>query len=191
MPIVTRDEVKELMQIKNSDLDVEIQAYIPIVQQFILDYCNNLFLNGSVYYYSSGIAFVNGGDSVDTITDSNSGFVDAFFHANMDLYIDNSYNNCFHVFVESIVAGTLTLSKYDSLVNEAAGNRTIYLVKAEFSASLKMTAAKMINFNLQKVNNEGIKSKSLADWSETYLGEGGYPKKLLQQLEPFRKTSLG
>ena len=71
------------------------------------------------------IAFVDGGEGADTITDTGSGFLSAGFYAGMPLRVTNSTNNngitaTSPVVIVSVVAGTITLAT-GSITAETAG----------------------------------------------------------------------
>ena len=69
----------------------------------------------------STIAIVAGGGSHDTITDSGSGFVSAGFVAGDTITIAGSAADDGTYTIESVVAGTITLTT-ESVTGEAAGN---------------------------------------------------------------------
>lgn len=70
------------------------------------------------------IAFVDGGGSADTITDSGSGFVTAGFAASMPIIVsgagESGNNGIFHN-ITTVAAGTITLVSTDELTAELAG----------------------------------------------------------------------
>lgn len=71
---------------------------------------------------ASTIAFVNNpGTQNDTITDSASGFLSAGFYGGQIITITGSASNDGTYQIANVVAGTITLSSSDNLVNEAAG----------------------------------------------------------------------
>jgi hypothetical protein len=72
---------------------------------------------------ASTLAFTD--NNPDTITDSNSGFVDAGFVAGMKIVVSGSTSNNGTYTVDTVAAGTLTLSTDDSLTVEAAGEDVI------------------------------------------------------------------
>lgn len=187
MAIVTSTEVKTLLQISGSTYDTLIETLIPIIQDEIVQYCNNPFHSTNIYYSASTIAFVD--SDPDTMTDSDSGFVDAGFTDNIDLHIEGSEDNDSIVHVDTVVAGTLTLASGEYLIAESAGE-TITLTRVIWPKALKMIACEMINQRMSKQRLSGVKSESLADHSITF-GEsgGGYSQNIYKQLNKFRKLS--
>lgn len=73
------------------------------------------------YLSGTTIAFVEGGASPDTITDSANGFVTAGFKAGDRIIIEGSDSNDGVYTIASVVAGTITLSGADDLNAESAG----------------------------------------------------------------------
>jgi len=184
MAIITSTIVKTLLQISGTTYDTVIAELIPRVQNFVVEYCQNRFHNGNVYITGSTIVFVD--SDPDTITDSDEGFLDAKFPAaSIDIDVAGSYygNNGIYA-VDTVVAGTMTLASGESLIAEDAGEGiTITLV--QFPKGIHLVVADMINFKMNK--KRGLKNWRLADYSETTIGEGGYPKQLLKELASFRK----
>lgn len=74
------------------------------------------YLSGTTY------AFVDGGASDDTITDSANGFSSALFVAGDTIRVLGSASNDGEYTIKSVTAGTLTLSEEDSLTSELAGS---------------------------------------------------------------------
>ena len=68
----------------------------------------------------TGIAFVD--SDPDTITDTGSGFVTAGFEAGMTIIVEGTSNNDGIYLVDTVAAGTLTLTTAMSLTVEAAGS---------------------------------------------------------------------
>ena len=63
--IITRTEVKSLLQITDTDWDTFIDMNIPIIEQVICDYCNNDFIDKRYDWFSSNeISFVNSSNSI-------------------------------------------------------------------------------------------------------------------------------
>jgi hypothetical protein len=187
MAFVTTTEVQVLLQLGASEHEDLIDALIPIVKQDIVDYCNNDFVNARVYVHGSNISFTAiDGESAAYISDTDEQFTDALFYDACDILIEDSYLNDGHKKVATAAAGTLTLASGETLIDEDS-DRSPTILLVEWPEPLKLIAAKMINFNLQKQGVKGLKSFGLADYSETYAGEGGYPPGLLKELQKYRR----
>ncbi len=83
------------------------------------------------YLTGTTIAFVEGGASADTITDSGSGFVTAGFYAGQEIVISGSASNDGTYTIDTVVAGTITLIMDDDLVAEGVGATVIVKDSAE------------------------------------------------------------
>jgi hypothetical protein len=77
------------------------------------------------YLADTSIAFVEGGASEDTITDSNNGFVTAGFQAGDTIIVSGSGSNDGTYTIKEVAAGTLTLYPDDDLADEVAGASVI------------------------------------------------------------------
>lgn len=201
MAIITTAKVKTLLQISSSDYDDLIDELIPVVQNFVVEYTNNRFTvcdskqtyyrnysyllteKEGVYISASTIAF-NSNTGADTITDSDEQFLEENFpESDFDIDVVASKRNDGIYGVSTATAGTMTLESGEELLTEEAGNYvTIYLVR--FPKGLWSTVADMISWKMDK--NRLLKSWSLGDYSISY-GEGGYPKRLLDELKPYMK----
>lgn len=165
MAIITAQKVKDIMQISGYSKDNLINTLIPPFQDWLVEYLQNWF-HTSKYISNSTIAFVHSDSAVDTITDSESGFVTASFVNSMDIHVSDSTDNDGVYAVDTTVAGTLTLADGEEVVSEAAGAGVV-IYRMNFPRGLWVPTAKCIYFDMQK-RDPALKSKSLADYSETY-----------------------
>jgi len=178
MAIITRTNAKTLLQISSTTYDTVIDALIPQLQNWAVEYLNNRFHVNDIYINASTIAFVSA--SPATITDSDSGFVDAGFTDSIDIDVQQSARNDGIYAVSTVVAGTITLATGEALTTEAAGE-SVLITKVQFPASIQLWISKLIAFNLDTKNFKGIASESLADHSISYLHQGSYPSGLLKE----------
>lgn len=155
MPIITTSEASALLQLTVATYDDLINALIPMVQSKIVRYCNNSFLNYSVQYTNSTIAFSS--DS-KMITDSENKFVESLFVAGDYKILGSSLNDKI-VTIKTVEAGALTLEDADTLTDEVAGN-IITLTRVEFPTDIKLDVAQLINYYMTKqgklVNSESL-----------------------------------
>jgi Protein of unknown function (DUF2742). len=187
MPIATKAEVKSILQIAEAvtTYDSFITALIPLIQDFIVfDHCKNDFRIDNIYVLSSDISFVSSSKKI--IDSVNAPFVDAAFYAGMDILVVGSYHNdgIYSIATSGLAAGELTLN--ESLIDEDE-NQFIEIYKVKFPAALKRTVAKMIQYDMNKKNFEGIASESLGSHSISF--SGNYPQTLLDELNAYRKVS--
>lgn len=156
--IITLATVKSILQISDTSYDVLIAELIPEIQKDIVNYCNNSFLNRYVQYYGSTIAFTS-----TTITDSESGFVDALFFNGMDVKVFGSKLNDGIFEIKTVAAGALTtettITQCQPTRVEAAKN-LVYLTMVDFSRVSKFKVAMLMKYYLARegklVNSESL-----------------------------------
>lgn len=194
MPIITKNRVKTLLQLHNNQTyDELIDELIPIVQDFIVDYCNNSFKDTNIYINSTSISFAD--TDPDTILDALTGFVTAKFADDMEIVVEGSKHNNKMFTIDTVAAGTLTLVSTDSLITEAAENE-VTITKVEWPKGIWGTTARLIGFDIARTKEFmklGISAESYGDYSRSYaiMGEtGGYPSNILGGLNPYRKVSF-
>ena len=141
--IITLTKAKRLLQLSDDNsYDVLLTELIPHIQGLVTTYCNTNFPDDTIRILASiTIAFVNGTPA--TITDSDSNFIDAKFTAPTDVIISGSEYNDKIVSVDSLVAGTLTLSAGESLVDEDAG-RAITLTKVKYPTGIELPVTDLL-----------------------------------------------
>lgn len=147
MPLITLAEVRTLLSITPSDTgrDTLISTLIPFVQKRIVEYCNNSFLVLASQVRGTTVAFIAGTPA--TITDSDSGFVDAAFASGCDIKVRGSWFNDGTYNVATVAAGVLTLASGEVLTTETAGE-TITVTRIKWPSDLKLDAAQLINYYL-------------------------------------------
>ena len=174
--IITTAEVKALLQITDTSQDTLIDTLIPIVQDQIVQYCHNSFTKKN--YGIKGAVFVYG--APDTIT---ADFTDIPFIAG-DIYVVNSDNNDGYYTIDTKSDTTLTLSSSNTLSNETSTDAVISPVV--WPEGIKLSAANMIGFNLEKLG--WIGSESMGEYSVSYVDIGGesYPSSITGTLKMWR-----
>lgn len=198
MPIISTATVKSLVGISDSTYDTQIGVLIPVIQEWLIEHLNNRFLDTAVQMESSTLTFVAvDGETAAKITDSQSLFVQdgdvlTYFYSGMDLDVRGSYRNDKIIAVETVEDGTLTLASGETLVSEDAedDNTFVLLTRVNWPTGIQRPTARLILYDL-KQKNPSLKSKSLADYSETYMGEGDYPPDLLKAFRPWKKMKWG
>lgn len=182
MAIITTAKVKTLLQISGSTYDSLIDELIPAFQNWIVEYLQNWFHTG-IYLDASTIAFVH--SEPDTITDSDEGFVDADFTDSIDIHVSGSKDNDGIYAVDTAAAGTLKLESGEELIAEDAGEG-VTITRVKFPKALWMPTALCIKVDMAK-RDPSLKSKSLADHSESYSEDGRYPPALLKMFNPWKQ----
>jgi hypothetical protein len=189
MAIITTAEVKTILQISGSDYDTYIAQMIPIMQEYITDYCNDVFLNKNLYIDGPTFSFTS-----RTVSDSDSGFVTAGFVSGMDIYIEGSDSNDGLYSLNTAAAASMTTTSTAPVsklfVTEDAGAYlTIYHV--QYPQALKMACANMIGYQMSKQNLENVSSEKIGDYSVSYADvTGEYPNNILQTLKHYKRPSF-
>ncbi len=205
MALMTRDEVKYLLNLTDTTYDTRIETLIPYVQDDLCRYCNSYFQDGYVYRESGSALVIARGSTTtgaadpDEITDSDSLFAAKGFRSGMDVAIEGGYSNVGVHHVVTAAAGTLTLSSTGEVEsqnpNSTADNNyigTLRVSKVNWPLALKRYAAQMIWHNIQRNKPTGALSETIDDYSITYapLDTGGYPPEVTAGLAKFRKVSM-
>jgi len=147
MAFITQTETKTLLQISASTWDSLITSLIPLAKRKIVRYCNNAFLDANIYIEAETIACVSGTPA--TITDSDSGFVDAGFVSGHDILVYGTDDNDGQYNAATVAAGTLTLLTGESLTSEDAGNEVL-ITRIKWPDELKLPASQLLAFLIQK-----------------------------------------
>lgn len=189
MPIVTVSEVQTFLQITGND--ALIKSLIPIIENKIVNHCNNEFigqyegLNGLtpiVYNYSSTIYFQN---SDNSLNDDIEDFTTMNFKANDNIRVYNTLHNDRTFTIDSIAAHKIILNNINTVKDENSGN-TIVFARVDYPDELKLTAAMMVKFRMQK---HGImfKSEKIDDYSYTRDDQliNGYPASIMSDLDNY------
>ena len=180
MAIITRSEVKTLIQETGTDLDDIIDALIPVVQNYLVE-------NNYVVYKKTNIK-IEDSDALtfdadaNTITDADEGFVTEEFAADMDILIEGSKANDGVHTIETVAAGTLTISSATSLMDEAANDEyPISIYHIQWIKGTQITVARMIYYDIKQMKKSGIQSESYGEMNVTFatINNRGYPMSLI------------
>jgi len=188
MPLITLEQVKGVLQFDDDTYDETIELLIPFIQdQVIYSICNNTFKNPYVYTYASTISFDT---SADQILDSDSNFVTNGFVDSCDIIVQNSKHNNGIYEVNTVAAGSLTLTFEHTIQNaliEETIDKTVLVQKIEFPPALIVPSAMLLNYFLQKDNIKGVKSESVLSYAVTYSDD--VPKNITTMFNRYRKNS--
>jgi hypothetical protein len=182
--IITRAEVKTLLGITDTSKDALIDALLPLVQDDLINYCNQHFdkaaLDSDGLEYPGGIT-VSFTASTKTVTDTAGGLP---FSAGQNVYIEGSRFNDGHYTIVTAADGSFTVS--ESLTDETAGaSITIRLVV--FPLALKMIMADMLNFKLQ-LRDIGVTGENISGAISTSFSDDGgtYPPGIFNALNKYK-----
>lgn len=199
---MTSAEVKQILQISTSDTqyDASIDAFLPFVEEDIIEYTNNGFQDGYVYRESgTALEFIRGdSDTHDRITDEDEEFLVHGFRDGMPIVIEGGFANVGLYTIDSASSGTLTLSEYGELIpqdqNDTKDDHVIGRVRVSrvrWPEALKLPAAKMIWHLIDDAKANDARSESIGEYSITYAGSNEYPRKVVHMLDKWRRPRFG
>ena len=183
MAIITRTEVKSLLQISATTWDTLIDSLIPMCQDKIVEYCRNRFLDLNVQIEADTIAFVSA--STPLITDSDSGFVTAGFESGMDVLVYGSTHNDGLYNAATVAAGTLSLATTEVLTTEAAGDDVV-VTRVRWPKAIKLDAAQLVNYYLHKEGKLVSQEQLPGGYSAQFLTEAAVMKFFDKYRKPYR-----
>lgn len=183
MPITTKDEVKELLQIPSADTSKDnlITKLVTIVQDFIVRRINNFAVAGF---------FVEGYDLVfkssdKTINSQNQSFKFSGFRQGDEIQISKSLRNNKIFTISAVADDKITVSedlKDEDPLNDYGGYYRVIIQKIEFTEDIKLAAADFIAMKMNK--EKTVKSRSLGDHSESFFNQ----QEMLETFSSFRKV---
>jgi hypothetical protein len=194
MALLTLAEYKTIFGISDTDAtrDARINAYLPMIESEIVNYCNNEFLNRDIAFSGSFVPTVAAGP-VYTLVCALGGISAIGFSAGDQIKLDGTVRNDGRLTTTVIADTVVTIS--DALVTESAVDAKITLI--QYPAGLKMYAARMVAYQLAHGNDAGIQSESIKSYSYSRASGGssdaGYPEEILKGLDKwhFVKTGRG
>lgn len=183
MPITTKTEVKELLQIPASDTSKDnlIDSLIVIVQDFIVRRINSFAADG---FFVEGLDLVFK-SSDKTITSQNQSFRLSGFRAGDEIRISKSLRNNKIFTIASITDDKITVTedlKDEDPLNDYGSYYRVIVQKVEFTDDIKLAAADFIALKLNK--EKTVKSRSLGDHSESFFSQ----QEMLDTFSTFRKV---
>ena len=187
--IIDKEECKRLVGETGFDHDAEIEALLPIVQDDLVEYCDNLFLDPLISYYVSQLTYVNG--DPDTVTDGQSLFSTKRFAAGMDVFIDSNNTNRGIYELATVAAGTLTFTTSSELVSMAYDDSTYPSTGAEIAMinwprPLKMVAARMVWYLISRNKPTGELSENIDGVQQVYDRARAYPREIMQMADRYK-----
>lgn len=178
MPITTKEEVKELLQIPAADTSKDdlIDSLIIKVQDFIVRRINN-FAVPNVYIECYGLTFQASDKSINTTSQD---FTESGFAVGNEILVSRTYQNNKLFKIASIAANKITVE--EAVSNEENSLRVI-IQKVEFTEDIKLSAADFIAFKMNR--DKTVKSRSLGDHSESYFT----PQEAMDTFSTYRKLT--
>jgi len=194
--IATLAEIKSILGLIDTSLDVRIQALMPIVQNRIIEYCKNTFAKNDIVYTSDSIYFVSADKEI--LDDTGLFITDGLLENAKDVCVTYSLHNNYNF---TIVADSVTetvLEVDEDIVEEPNDDGyPVTVRRVEYPIGLKDIFSNMINTKILTGEIAGglVKSKKLETFSVTFATEnmsGGYLKsdwEAWEALSTYRKIS--
>ena len=188
MAIVTAADVVTYSDISTSAAGVLASGLIPIVQDRINSYCNNMFVSDDIYMQDE-LTFTS---SATVTAGTGNDWVDHGFKDLDEIYIYNSRRNDGYYTVTSVTTVTMTLGT--GTVTDEYSGASILVSLVRWPDSVKYAAAQMVKFDYDDRPSRaaGLRSQSLGPRSESYgeAGAFGYPQDILGLLDNYRVARL-
>jgi hypothetical protein len=190
MPIITYAELNTLLALNNTKA-TECALLIPIIQDKIIEYCNNNFVDTGLQVQSSKLSLsyveLDERSYVDS-TDETIDFTKLFIAGN-DISIIGSLSNNNGVYeIESVTANQIVLVAGVVLTNElnAEFTTTFTITRVRFQIGIKADTAWLINRFLT-TQGSIVKSESLpGGYSVTFKDEAEQMKAFNKYRKPYR-----
>lgn len=204
MSIISVAEVKALVSsLNDAAYTTPISTQIPLIEEFIGEYCNNFFTkyeqgyrDDFTYTDARDLTFANSGS---TITDNNDEIDFSTVHdfaVGDNIYIKGTRKNDGFYDIKTITDTIITVGDLYSLVNETSSeNYLIWIFLVDWPKALKMTAAQMIEYDiLRKYNTDkSITSEKIGDYAVTFDKDSqgmAYPKQIMDDLNNYRNVGV-
>ena len=198
--ILTLNECKTILGITGNTYDEKLRQMIPYVQSDIIYYCDNPFADKVIYVEdSNAFDFVRGSTSTattqaDYVLDASDRFSTVGFTDGMDVIIVGGANEGVYT-IASVTTGTMKITSTGEFVTQSQTTNyrspgSIRVSRVVWPRAVKLVAAKMVWYLIDKPKVTDVKSESIDDYSVTYMGSNMYPKPLVDSLAPYRRAVL-
>ncbi len=196
--ILTVDEVKQMLGIPTATEtdNAQILALLPVVQDNVFDYMNNLFLNDEVYISSSAISFAAPASGVNSlITGTGETFITEGFFAGAVFVVAGSLINDAIYEIFSLTETIITLPANTIIKTEAVGE-TVLIQRMDIPEGVKLAMAKMIGDDLKKSMSAGsvAESEKVGDYSVKFSTSTGklasYTDDIKSLIDKYRKPKF-
>ncbi len=185
--IAATTEIQTLLGLGSTDYNGRIDLLRPIVQDDLVEICNNTFFLRNVYVRHTGISFTTSTGDGDKVHDSEEQFLDTVddskFVASRDVVIYGSQHNDGHYELSSVSSGALTLATSGEVVTGSTGE-IVTVAQVKWPRGLKPIYSQMIWHRIDNAQGGLAQSESIDDYSVTYAEkQHGYPKETIDALK--------
>lgn len=180
--IATLGEVKALLGITDTTYDTLIAAWLPIVEDDIIEYCNNSFIDQDISFTGDITQTVTG--SVYTLDCADGGIVASHITSGDIIYLEGSDRNDGYYTTTALTDTKITVT--EPIKAHAEAELTVYLVK--FPTALQIYLSRMISYMIHHANDAGITSESIGNYSyaRSVISDAGYPADVMCGLRKWR-----
>jgi ATP-dependent helicase/DNAse subunit B len=193
--IATLSEIKVLLGLSDTTKDALITANMPLVENAIISYCKNDFVEYNqltpgmprIFIQTDNIRFVSGTNSIDR-TDTSIDLSSYKLAVGDNLKIYDSYHNNKVFTIKTITADSIIFESVNTVKAED-NSEWVTIARVVYPEELKRVYSMMINYNLNKSNLSGLESESILGYSYKISPSNiyGYPDAFMSELSPYRK----
>jgi len=158
------------------------------------EYCGQYFQDDKITYQLSQASFVSG--DPDTITDGESEFVKKRFAAGMDIAVQGAHTNNGIYELDTVAAGTLTLTSSNELVSMSYSDSdyplgVVKISKVNWPKAAPLVVARMIWYLVHRNKPDGELSKTRDGVATKYDRRTAYPREIMQMADRYRLVRFG
>jgi hypothetical protein len=193
--VATLAEIKVLLGLSDTTKDALITANMPLVENAIISYCKNDFIEYNqltpgmprIFIQTDNIRFVSGTNSIDR-TDTSIDLSSYKLAVGDNLKIYDSYHNNKVFTIKTITADSIIFESVNTVKAED-NSEWVTIARVVYPEEIKRVYSMMINYNLNKSNLSGLESESILGYSYKISPSNiyGYPDAFINELSPYRK----
>lgn len=193
MALITLAQWKTLLGITSTDAtrDARVTALLPYLEDDIVNYCNNDFLNTDITFGSNFVLTIPGGTTY-TLTCALGGISDIGFAIGDNFLFEGTLRNDGRYTIVTVSDTVITVT--EAITAESAIDAEITLIA--WPNGLKLYAARMISYQVDHMADAGITGEVIKSYSYTRrqygeMADPGYPQELMRGLDRWRKLNTG
>lgn len=193
MALITLAQWKTLLGITSTDAtrDARVTTLLPQLEDDIVTYCNNNFLNTDVSFSGSFVLAVAGGTTY-TFTCALGGISDTTLAIGDCILVEGTTRNDGRYTIATISDTVITTTEV--ITAEAAVDIEITLI--QWPKGLQLYAARMISYQIDHMADAGITGEVIKSYSYTRrqygeMADPGYPQELTRGLDRWRLYKTG
>ena len=193
MALITLAQWKTLLGVTSTDAtrDARITALLPYLEDDIVTYCNNDFLNTDVAFSGNFVLTVPGGTTY-TLTCALGGISDTSLAIGDNILLEGTIRNDGRYTIATVSDTVITVT--EAITAESAIDAEVTLIA--WPVGLKLYAARMISYQVDHMADAGITGEVIKSYSYTRrqygeMADPGYPQELTRGLDRWRLLKTG